>query len=82
MLEPKFVSISLFKATCLELLKEVKETGRTLIVTRRGEAIAQILPPPVPSRVSWMGCMKGSGKILHDIVAPASDPDDWQALRD
>lgn len=83
MLEAKSVPISVFKATCLALLKEVKETGRPLIVTKRGEVVAQVLPPPpVQGRESWLGCMAGSGRIEGDILAPASDPDDWEALRD
>jgi hypothetical protein len=29
-----------------------------------------------------MGSMKGKMKIVGDIVSPASEPDDWEVLRD
>jgi len=41
------VTISKFKATCLAILARVKRTGRPILVTRKGEPIARIMPPPV-----------------------------------
>jgi len=35
--EEKTVTISKFKATCLAILGNVKKTGRSILVTRRGE---------------------------------------------
>jgi prevent-host-death family protein len=74
----KTVAIAKFKQTCLRLLEEVRR-GHPVLVTKRGKPIAQVLPPPATG--SWRGAMKGTGKIVGDIVAPASDPDDWSALR-
>ena len=39
------VNVSTFKATCLARLHQVKRTGRSLLVTRKGEPIAEIRPP-------------------------------------
>lgn len=77
------MAISKFKATCLAALERVSKTGRPLLVTRRGVPIAQILPPPPPeaTKEPMFGCMAGTGKILGDLIAPASDPKDWDALR-
>ena len=44
------IAISKFKATCLALLDSVNKTGQPLIVTRRGEPIAQIVPPPATQK--------------------------------
>ena len=48
------VTISKFKATCLAVLDKVKRTGKPILVTRRGEAIATITPPPEPPEIRPM----------------------------
>lgn len=76
------VSISKFKATCLELLKKVQLTGEPILVTKRGEPIAEIRPAAMPTRrESWVGSMKGTVEVIGDIVSPVAE-DDWEVLRD
>ena len=76
------VSVSEFKATCLALLQKVKRTGQPILITRRGEPIAQVVPPPpLPSRENWLGCMKGTIIYMGDVVSPVMDEDDWEAAR-
>lgn len=75
------ISISKFKATCLERLDRVKRTGQPLRITRRGQAIAEVRPPsPPPLSAGWLGSMRANGRIVGDITAPATDPGDWEAL--
>jgi prevent-host-death family protein len=75
------VPISIFKATCLALLDKVKRTGQTIVVTRKGEPIAQVIPPPSPEKPeSWLGCFQSTGKILGDIISPAVDAEAWEVL--
>ncbi len=77
------VSISEFKAKCLGLLEQVRKTRKPLRVTKFGKPIADIVPPSiVQDRASWIGSMKDSFEILGDIVSPANDPEEWEALRD
>ena len=38
------ISASQFKARCLALLDEVSESGSELIVTKRGRAVAKLVP--------------------------------------
>lgn len=76
------VSISKFKATCLSLLDQVKKTGQPILVTRRGEPIARVIPPPAPERpAAWLGSFQTTGKIRGDLIAPASDEGDWEVLQ-
>ncbi len=78
-MEAKTVSVSEFKATCLRLFEEIRRTGQPIIVTKRGEPIAQVVPPPSPARGGdWLGCLRGSGRIAGDIVAPAFEPEEWE----
>jgi len=30
---------------------------------------------------NWLGAMKGTARIVGDIVSPAGDADDWEVLR-
>jgi prevent-host-death family protein len=75
------VAISEFKAKCLSLLEEVSKTKTPLRVTRRGQAIADVVPvtPPVAER-SWIGSLSGSIDIVGDIIAPIIDIETIEAL--
>jgi prevent-host-death family protein len=76
------VPVSKFKATCLALLERVRRTGEPLLVTRRGEPLAEIIPPP-PSigRETWLGKLRDTGTIKGDVISPASTEREWEALR-
>ena len=63
-----------FKAQCLAILDEVAETGKEIIVTKRGKPVAKVVPIEPPKS------LEGSVTILGDIVAPAFDEDDWDDL--
>lgn len=76
------IAISKFKATCLAVLKRVRRTGRPIRVTRFGEPVAEIVPPSPPERPQgWLGSMGGTAEIEGDIVSPALEPEEWEALR-
>ena len=77
------VAISEFKAKCLALLEQVRKTKKPIRITRRGEPVAEVVPPsPAKPKGDWLGSMKGTGRILGDIVSPVIDPDDFEVLRD
>lgn len=77
------IPISEFKAKCLALLEQVNKTKKPLRITRHGKPVADVVPAvPVVDRAALIGSMKGSVKILGDIISPASDEDEWEALRD
>jgi prevent-host-death family protein len=74
------ISVSKFKATCLEVLRKVRQTGQPVLVTKHGEPVAEIVPPsPREKRESWLGFMHGSVQIHGDIVSPVAK-NDWEAL--
>lgn len=77
------IAISEFKAKCLALLEQVHKTKEPLRITRFGKPVADVIPPAiVMDREQWIGSMKNSMQILGDIVSPANDEDEWEALRD
>lgn len=76
MYKPHKIAAGEFKARCLALLDEVAETGHEIIVTKRGKPVAKLAP------LDAARTLKGSVRVLGDIVSPIVDPDDWEANRD
>jgi prevent-host-death family protein len=76
------VAISEFKAKCLALIDQVQKTKKPIVITRFGKPVAEVVPLSPKPTADWMGSMKDSMKILGDIVSPASDENEWEALRD
>jgi prevent-host-death family protein len=75
----KMIAAGTFKQTCLRLLDEVAETGDVVVITKRGRPVAQLVPVPADARDDWAGAMRGTGRVLGDLVAPATEPGDWAA---
>lgn len=76
------IAISKFKATCLAVLERVRRTGQPVLVTRFGEPVAEIMPPsPTAKPERWLGKLRGTGRIRGDVVSPATEGKDWEALR-
>ncbi|MGH2719355.1 MAG: type II toxin-antitoxin system Phd/YefM family antitoxin [Actinomycetota bacterium] len=77
----KTVAAGEFKQHCLALLDEVRESGEPILITKRGKAVAQ-LTPVAPGRLDdWRGALRDRGAVTGDLVAPASDPGEWDAPR-
>ncbi len=76
------VAISEFKAKCLALLEEVSQTKTPLRVTRRGKAIADVIPssPEVKER-DWMGSMTDCMEIIGDVISPVIEMQEIEALK-
>lgn len=66
-----------FKERCLQILREINETGETVVVTRHKVPIARISAFRHEQPISIFGRCAGELKILDDIMAPAFDPDDF-----
>ena len=72
---PRRIPAGEFKAKCLKLLDEVAKTGETIVVTKFGKAVAQVVPPPRVV-VDIVGAMKGSVLWEGDIISPLED--EWE----
>ncbi len=68
--EGKRIAAGEFKAKCLRLLDEVKATGG-LIITKRGEPIARLIPYDPPKVLPLDGLILSQG----DLISPVGD--DW-----
>ncbi len=70
------VSAADFKARCLALLDEVRETSETLVVTKRGKPVAKVVAIEDETRGRPL---RGSVRVKGDVVAPIGEP--WDAMR-
>lgn len=76
------IAISEFKAKCLALLEEVHKTKIALRVTKRGKAIADVIPAaPEADERDWLGSMSESIEITGDIISPVIEIDEIEALK-
>ncbi|MBI3466361.1 MAG: type II toxin-antitoxin system Phd/YefM family antitoxin [Planctomycetes bacterium] len=58
-----------FKAKCLALLDEVAQRGETLVITKRGKAVAKVVPVKPPKRRSLRGSVLYEGDLISPIDA-------------
>jgi prevent-host-death family protein len=54
------VSAAEFKATCLELMDRVRETGVEYVVTKHGKPVAKLVPYTDAESKPLFGSMKGT----------------------
>jgi prevent-host-death family protein len=66
---------AVFKAKCLALLDEVAETGKEIVITKRGKRIARLVRVEDKPEKIW-GRLKGTVEIHGDIF---STGEKWEA---
>ena len=71
------VKAGIFKDTCLQLLDQVHDRDVEVIVTKRGIAVARVVPLDARAP-SAFGFMRGTVLAHADIVAP--DLESWGDL--
>jgi len=60
------ISVTRFRASCLELIRRVETGGEPVDIKRRGKVVARLAPPPAagaPPRRPWER-LRGSGELL------------------
>ncbi|HEY1805216.1 MAG TPA: type II toxin-antitoxin system Phd/YefM family antitoxin [Terracidiphilus sp.] len=67
-----------FKSKCLKLLDDVAEKRTTLVITKRGQPVAQVVPMPLKQQ-GIVGSMKGSVLWEGDIISPIDV--EWDAMK-
>jgi prevent-host-death family protein len=75
----KIVKASEFKAKCLALIDEVASTGETVIVTKNGKPLAELVPHKRAGKPSPFGILKDELKVTGDIISPIDV--EWDAMK-
>jgi len=71
------LSVSRFKATCLSVLEDVKRQKKRVLITKRGEPIAEIIP--VNNQKEEIP-LKDTVTFIGDILSPVAD-DEWEVIK-
>lgn len=74
---PTEIGAGAFKSQCLKLLDAVAFTRAPLVITKRGKAVAKLVP--MPDTVELFGAMSGSVIFEGDIISPLEN--EWAAAR-
>lgn len=77
----KTISVTEFKNRCLALLEEVQRTSEPIEINKRGRAIARVVPVEKTGTIYPQQTLRGTVKILGDIVGPTTSEEDWDAYR-
>ncbi|MFP5224765.1 MAG: type II toxin-antitoxin system Phd/YefM family antitoxin [Actinomycetota bacterium] len=71
------MNISEFKAKCLSVLEDVRTSGRSLLITKRGKPMATVSAPVTPEAKRGFGCMAGTVDSSGWDIGPVDA--DWEA---
>jgi prevent-host-death family protein len=74
----RIIKASEFKAKCLALLDDVQRTGDSLVITKNGKPVAEVVPHKA-QKLSPFGMWEGRVAIKGDIVSPLDV--EWEALK-
>lgn len=69
-----------FKAHCLAILDEVDRTGDAVVISKRGCIVAELIRPRHGKAKGYpQDALRGTGRTLGDVIAPALPADVWEA---
>ena len=71
-MDNRHVAATEFKANCLLLIDEVAQQRRPIIITKRGEPVAKLVPVETEA-IDLFGRMARRVKICSDIISPIED---------
>ena len=72
----KTIKASEFKAKCLKIMDEVAESGQSVVITKHGVPVAELVPAKQRPKTLF-GALKGSVIATGDIISPIDV--EWEA---
>ncbi|MBI1779653.1 MAG: type II toxin-antitoxin system Phd/YefM family antitoxin [Proteobacteria bacterium] len=73
------ISVSEFKATCLAVIERVRQSGQTVVITKHGRPVAEVIPVRAGEHRGrgFLGRMQGEFAVVGDIVSPVMSEEEW-----
>lgn len=69
-----------FKSKCLAVMDEVQAKHETVVITKRGKAVAKLVPVD-SSTDDIYEFLAGKGTVAGNIIAPALGAEEWGDLK-
>lgn len=69
-----------FQNNVYSIIDLVIHSHKPVLISDKGKLLVKIVPLSYSEQESWLGCMRGTGKIIGDIISPAEDTDNWKVL--
>ncbi len=63
-----------------DVIDSVIRSHRSVLISDKGKTLVKITPAAPYEQESWLGCMRGKGRIKGDIISPAEDSKSWKVL--
>jgi antitoxin (DNA-binding transcriptional repressor) of toxin-antitoxin stability system len=77
------ISVTQFRARCLELIRQAEGGGKVVDIKRRGKVVARLTPAPKPGAAApkaWE-VLRGSGELNAEPETSVIDEAEFQAAR-
>jgi len=74
------IQLSNVQENIYAIIDSVIDSHQPVIISDKGKLLVKIIPVAPAEQKSWLGCMRGTGKIKGDIISPATGTADWEAL--
>ena len=68
-----------FKANCLAIMDEVRAKRETVVITKHGKPVAQLVPVDADTDDIY-NFLAGKGSITGDVISPALARKEWGKL--
>jgi prevent-host-death family protein len=76
------ISVTEFKARCLDLIRQVEKNGESVTIRRRGKVVARLTPPkPHEKELKPWEKLRGSAVCLIEPGESVLRDEDFEALR-
>jgi prevent-host-death family protein len=77
------ISVTLFKAQCLDLIRKVEAGGKPVVIRRRGKAVARLEPAanPAAGGKPWENLRALGGRAAAAADESVLADEDFEALR-
>jgi prevent-host-death family protein len=79
-MDMKSIPAGEFKARCLAVMDDVRNTREPVVITKRGKPVAKLVPADEVNQ-DFIGRLEGIVRIVGDIESPVVPLEAWKVLR-